>query len=190
MDRFIVFEGIDGSGKTSFMDKFLPHYIWSRDIKQHTICQDPGGTFLGERLRNMLPYIDDASRRLEVFLLARKYLKEDIVLPRLERGDVVFCDRWFPSTAVYQEMCEGLPIQDRTDESLPQAVFYLKVDPEIAHERKQEDAIDKLRRLARYYDEYFSYKPHILIDANQPLRRMSEQIMEELDKVLFPAGRK
>lgn len=107
---FITFEGVDGVGKTT-QAKRLKNYLenqyqavrWNSDV---LLTAEPGGTPLGEKLRQLL--LDPAGPRIgkkaEAFLYAadRAQHVSETILPALEKGQTVVCDRYTDSTVAYQ----------------------------------------------------------------------------------------
>lgn len=106
---FIVFEGIDGSGKTTQVDLLAGNLTG----KGHSVvvCRDPGGTGLGEGLRNVLLYspgpIDPVAEAL-MYGAARAQLVAERILPAVQGGSVVISDRFSHSMLAYQGWGKGL----------------------------------------------------------------------------------
>lgn len=102
-DGFVVFEGVDGSGKSTQVD-MLADRLRDRGIKV-TVCRDPGGTWLGDAFREMLLHGEQRPcgvAELMMFCAARAQMVHDIIRPALERREVVICDRYTLSTVAYQ----------------------------------------------------------------------------------------
>lgn len=101
MGRFITFEGIDGAGKTSHIERLADWWrVHGRDV---TVTREPGGTALAEALREMVLHqaMGPLTESLLVFAARRDHLEQCIV-PALERGCVVLCDRFTDATFAYQ----------------------------------------------------------------------------------------
>ncbi|WP_347489596.1 dTMP kinase [Desulfoscipio sp. XC116] len=108
--KFIVFEGIDGAGKTTQME-LLAGFLKKMDIP--VLCtREPGGTRIGGRLRELLldPACHDISHRTEAFLYAadRAQHVDEIIRPALVKGITVLCDRFVYSTLAYQGWGRGM----------------------------------------------------------------------------------
>ncbi len=108
--KFIVFEGIDGAGKTTQME-LLAGFIQNNGIP--VLCtREPGGTRIGGRLRELLldPACHDISHRTEAFLYAadRAQHVTEIIRPALNSGVTVLCDRFVYSTLAYQGWGRGM----------------------------------------------------------------------------------
>ncbi|WP_027796381.1 dTMP kinase [Paraburkholderia acidipaludis] len=110
--RFITFEGIDGAGKTT-------HLAWFRDRladklagagRQVVMTREPGGTPLGEALREILLHqpMDLETEALLMFAARREHLAQ-VIEPALARGDWVLSDRFTDATFAYQGGGRGLP---------------------------------------------------------------------------------
>ena len=111
--KFIVFEGPDGSGKTTQLKRL------SALAKEHTIsvCEvrEPGGTPIGEKIRQvLLDKGSDMNMRCEMllYMASRAQLVEQIIRPALAAKQVVLADRFVSSTLAYQGAAGGLPILD------------------------------------------------------------------------------
>ena len=100
---FITFEGIDGAGKST-------HVAWSAEFLRArgialTLTREPGGTVLGEKLRELLlakeENIDAETEALLMFAARRQHLQE-VIRPALARGDCVLCDRFTDASFAYQ----------------------------------------------------------------------------------------
>jgi dTMP kinase len=108
--RFIVFEGGDGSGKTTQVKALVAALrIWGYDPVVHT--REPGGTELGERIRALLLHWEDVSPRAEALLYAadRAQHVAQVIRPTLARGGIVVSDRFVDSSIAYQGEGRDLP---------------------------------------------------------------------------------
>ena len=103
---FISFEGIDGSGKSTQIQK-LSKFLETLGFDV-MITREPGGSIGGEEIRNLLLQGDvdrwSAETEILLFTAARRDHLERIILPALEHGKVVICDRFTDSTRMYQGM--------------------------------------------------------------------------------------
>ena len=153
MSLFIVFEGIDGSGKTT-QAELLAEKLTS--IQQsNIIIREPGGTPLGESIRKELksnPNLDPITQ-LFLFSACRTELIKDVINPNLEEGHIVICDRYIFSTIAYQGHAEGLNIayiENMIDLSTggltPDIVIFIDTPVEIAKKRRENETND-------YYDQ-------------------------------------
>lgn len=107
---FITFEGGDGAGKTTHL-RFLAESLRAQGTE--VVClREPGGTIIGERLRNVVldPGNDAMTPECELLIYeaARAQLVAQVIKPALERGAVVLCDRYTDSTVAYQAFGRGM----------------------------------------------------------------------------------
>jgi dTMP kinase len=110
MKRFVTFEGGEGSGKTTQIK------LATSWLKEHGIpvlaTAEPGGTPLGQKIREILlnrgPYAIGAEAELLLFAAARAQHVREVILPALEEGTWVLCDRFTDATLVYQGFGRGL----------------------------------------------------------------------------------
>ncbi|MBA3816119.1 MAG: dTMP kinase [Parachlamydiaceae bacterium] len=136
--RFITFEGGEGAGKTTLMN-YLQNQLefWGYSV---TRTREPGGTLLGEQIRNLLlSHIDMpicGKSELYLFLAVRAQHIEEVIAPALSRGKIVMCDRFNDSTIAYQGVGRGLGIEyvkeiclSACGDILPDLTLYLDVDP-------------------------------------------------------------
>ena len=107
MGKFIVFEGIDGSGKSTQID-LLGEYLNSKGI-DFVQTREPGGTELAENLRKiMLEEKIDGMTEMLVVLAARNDHIQKFIKPNLSSGKWVICDRFTDSTIAYQGFARGI----------------------------------------------------------------------------------
>lgn len=110
---FITFEGVEGSGKTTQI-RLAGEFLRERGLPVVT-TQEPGGTPLGDRIRELLLNRGgfDISGEAEVFLFAaaRAQHTDAVILPALEAGKIVLCDRFSDATIAYQAYGRGLPLE-------------------------------------------------------------------------------
>lgn len=107
--RFITFEGIDGAGKSTHMD-FVARLI--RALNKHVVMtREPGGTPLGEKLRELLLHekMHLETEALLMFASRREHMAL-VIEPALARGDWVVCDRFTDATFAYQGGGRGLDL--------------------------------------------------------------------------------
>lgn len=144
--RFITFEGLDGSGKSSHLKTALQ---WFRDADVPALAtKEPGGTALGDAIREMFldpkwGRLDGTVEALLVFASRRQHLLE-VIEPALAEGSVVLCDRFTDSTFAYQGAGRGVPFEvlheaDRlaTGGRVPERTLLFDLPAETAQERGQ-----------------------------------------------------
>ncbi len=139
--RFIVFEGGEGSGKSTAAAAVARRL--EDGGHRVLLTREPGGTPAGEVIRGLLHERLTPWAELFAFLAARAELVVTVIRPALERGEVVICDRFAPSTFAYQVHARGLdPVIVRTANRAatgglePDLVVYLDIDPAAGLARK------------------------------------------------------
>jgi dTMP kinase len=149
---FIVFEGGEGCGKST-QTRALYRRL-SKDGFRAVLTREPGGTRLGERVRRYLKQTGETriSPLAELFLIAtaRAQLVSEIIRPELEKGKMVICDRFTPSTLAYQGYGRGLntdalrEVNDiATDGMSPDLIVLLDIPIEDGLGRKKSKERDR-----------------------------------------------
>ncbi len=146
---FIVFEGLDASGKSTLIGKFKD-YLHKQGISS-VILRDPGTTLLGEKIRNIILDIhgEVPCPRAEVLLYeaARVQMVEKNILPALAESRWVLCDRFYSSTVAFQVFARGLDPGDieRLNDFVardckPDLFVFLDISVEESQRRKTQRA--------------------------------------------------
>ena len=145
---FISFEGIDGSGKTTQAERLHKRFV-SHGYAVH-LLREPGGTHVGELIRSILLDINhtDMSYITELFLYlaARAQITSHVIVPSLEKGEIVIIDRFIDSTIAYQGYARGLDIDElqhlnlfATSGVVPDITFVIDCDPVVAFSRNDHE---------------------------------------------------
>jgi dTMP kinase len=142
---FISFEGIDGAGKSTHIQSLADQFK-SQGLNV-TLTREPGGTELAEKIRQMVlnDPMDSLTESLLVFAARRDHLHK-VILPALELGNVVICDRFTDATFAYQGGGRGFDlnilqqleswVQTEGDSFIePDLTLWFELDPEIAAQR-------------------------------------------------------
>ncbi len=157
--HFITLEGGEGAGKSSLLTE-LASYLTAKNYEV-VLTREPGGTELGEKIREILLKHDDhlpiaSSAELLLFLAARAQHIEQVIKPALQAGKIVLCDRFNESTIAYQS-ARGLDTQQVKQlcamvcgPVIPQLTLLLDVDPEVGLERTRK--LDKTNALSGELD--------------------------------------
>jgi len=165
--KFITFEGPEGGGKTTQAKRLLARL--HAENQEVIYTREPGGTPTGEAIREILQY-DKAGEPLcdeaEVFLFAasRSQLVRTVIIPALERGAHVICDRFADSTTVYQGYGRGFDIDQMLainsfaiNGATPDITFLMDVDVSIGFDRiasRQRELFQKSDRIEREAREF------------------------------------
>ena len=147
----MTFEGLDGSGKTTQARLLAERLSLDGEV---VATREPGGTPLGERIRQVLLHGEDVSPWAEaaLFAAARAELVTQVIRPALDRGAAVVCDRYIDSSLAYQGIARGLGIEEVLQLNLavaggllPDRTFVLMLDPATAAKRTRR-ARDRIER--------------------------------------------
>lgn len=158
---FFVFDGVDGSGKTTQLKRFA-RWLEQRGCPV-IACKDPGTTELGEKLREILLSKSETPIHMRsemmMFTTARTQLVEQVIRPALADGKTVILDRYVLSTVVYQGHAGNLNAESirvvneiAVDGLWPNHTFILDVPTEVALERLGND-LDRLESRGHTYLE-------------------------------------
>jgi dTMP kinase len=157
---FIVFEGIDGSGKTTQLAK-IAEWLISQG-KSVLVTKEPGGTPFGQEVRKLLEMSVCATTELLLFSADRKEHLNEVVRPALANNSIVLCDRFHYSTDAYQwwgrqyEIPENIFFLNQlaTDGLTPNLVLLFDVEVDTAMERviKREEKTRIEREGVAFYE--------------------------------------
>jgi len=203
---FVTLEGGEGAGKSVQLEALAARL---RDCGRNVVAtREPGGTALGERLRELL--LDLTSGDLDplteafLFVAARAQLVAEVIAPALDRGDVVLCDRFGDSTAAYQGFGRGVDLDAirRMNEAatrglVPDLTVLLDLPPEQGLHRERGDA-DRFGREAIAFHERVreGYRTlaaqererWLVVDAAQPPEAVTDEIWQRLQPLLARAS--
>lgn len=205
---FISFEGIEGCGKTTQIERLSA--TLHRKAIRHTVTREPGGTAVGDGIRRILLHSETIhltpAAELLLFYASRSQNIEEIIQPVLARGEVVICDRFFDASVAYQGYGRGLPLQliDQLTElvcarSRPDLTLLLDIDPKVglarARARNSEQLEDEGRFEAEELDFYRRVRNGYLELAGRNPERITtvsaestvEAVEAEIWKILEPS---
>ena len=196
--NFISFEGIDCSGKSTQAKILFEKIIKNGD--KAFLTREPGGSYGGEQIRNLLVKGDkerwSPETEILLFTASRRDHLEKVIVPELKKSNTIICDRFLDSTRVYQGLKNSKlkSIIDRLHELVipikPFLTFIIDIDPKIAFQRILNRASDESRfeslglqfqtdvrnefiKLSKSEDKRF-----ILIDGNRKIDDISEEIFQ------------
>jgi dTMP kinase len=192
---FVTFEGVDGSGKST--QAALAAASLAEGGREVVATREPGGTLLGEQVRELLLDGPEMTSWAEasLFAAARAELAERVIRPALARGAIVVSDRYLDSSLAYQGVARGLGIERvlelnvAVSDLLPDRTFVLLVDEATATARlgRQPDRIERegadfraavdagFRAVAERFPERI-----VVLDGARPQEELATQVREEL----------
>ena len=207
---FITLEGVDGVGKST-QAVLLKNRLRKAGFPV-LLLAEPGSTILGNRLRRLLKYFRydmSAQAELHLFLAARTQLVQERVVPALQQGMIVICDRYCDSTVAYQGYGRGIPIDQiqwmndiATMKVLPDLTILLDMPPEQSLQRRATSRHDRIERqsgesgspymIQRVRDgflELAKLEPHrwMIINARDSKKVISEIVWTTVDNVIEKA---
>jgi dTMP kinase len=194
LGKFIVFDGADNLGKTTqieMVSNFLNRFYSVTNTKE------PGGTNIGSRIRDILLNTDEIlpkKAELLLFIADRSIHLENKIIPLLEQGEIVICDRYLLSTLAYQHNLRGNQLEDimffhdYIGNIYPDLtfVFHGKRITNDINDKYEEHIGDSHEKLNNYYIEAANkFKNHILIDANRPKEIIFKEIVTKIEELLL-----
>ena len=192
---FITFEGTEGSGKTT-QAELLGEWLAKDDP---VVVREPGGTELGEQIRDVLLYKGleiDPEAEMYLFMASRRQLIGEVIAPALTAGQVVIADRYHDSTLAYQGGARGLPTVWPPTFPRPDITFLLEGPVEAGlgrHEeagkskdRMEQESIDFHRKVAQEYDRLAAAEPKrfVRLDATGSRDKIHFEVRDHLKLLL------
>jgi dTMP kinase len=193
---FVTFEGLDGSGKSTQAD--LLRARLEADGLDVVSTREPGGTELGERVRDLVLHGGHVTPWAEALLYAaaRAQHVDAVIRPALERGAAVICDRYLDSSVAYQGVGRGLGLERVLELNLaavggllPDRTFLLSLEPaEIGsrlggvHDRLERESAEFHARAAAAYRDLAGRFPEriVILDAARPPDELAEEVYGSL----------
>ena len=199
--KFITFEGVDGAGKSTHIDEVISFLESQKIAVKRT--REPGGTKLGEKLRELLLHdeMDPETETLLMFAARRQHIAE-VIKPALDEGAFVVSDRFTDATYAYQY--GGKQVAYSKIQTLEAWVHPdLKADLTLLFDLPVEISIDRLKknrtpdkfekeseaffnRLRNVYLDLARQHPnrYKIINANQPIETVSRDVIEAIKTIL------
>lgn len=153
---FITIEGPDGAGKTTVLEKV------AKQLKDEgypiVLTREPGGIPIAEQIRHVILNRENTTMdpRTEALLYAaarRQHLAEKVI-PALEEGSIVLCDRFVDSSLAYQGYARGLGIEEVMEinrfaiqETMPELTLFFMIEPELGLQRIHKHSNREINRL-------------------------------------------
>lgn len=165
---FLTIEGPEGAGKTTILKQIQDHFI--NEGLQVIYTREPGGIEIAEKIRSIIldPSHKTMDGRTEALLYAaarRQHLVEKVI-PELEKGKIILCDRFIDSSLAYQGFARGIGVEEvlkinefAIDGLMPDLTLYFNIDPSIGLERIKQNEMRENNRLDQENLD-FHYKVH------------------------------
>ncbi|MEH6992145.1 dTMP kinase [Neobacillus drentensis] len=202
MSYFITLEGVEGSGKSTLIN-FIRDSIESNG-KKVVVTREPGGIDIAEQIRSVI--LDKKNIKMDgrtealLYAAARRQHLVEKVIPSLNEGNIVLCDRFIDSSLAYQGYARGLGINEvytvnkfAIEDLMPDLTLYLDLDPQIGLNRIAKNKGREINRLdleeinfhvkvREGYEEVLKMFPErmVRIDANQDIGKVMADINEVL----------
>lgn len=206
---FITFEGGEGCGKSTQIAALKARL----EAMGKTVVQtrEPGGTPLGESVRNLLQY-DDAGQgmspeaELLLFAASRAQHVRELIAPAIAEGQIVLCDRFLDSTTVYQGVARAIDSkkvdtinQFAIGDTKPDLTILIDLPPEIGLARVHARSDGQLDRMEKEAIEFFQAvrqgyldlaksepKRFLVLDGSQSVEELETQIWQKVEATLLP----
>jgi dTMP kinase len=202
---FIVFEGGEGSGKDTQIERLKERYAGREDI---VFTREPGGTEIGERIRDVLMSHTTSNMNPEaemlLFLAARSQLISEVIQPARNAGRHVICNRFGLSTIAYQiygrERLPLMPFLKQLNSfvmqaCMPDACILLDVTPSVGIERTKKrpgevtrfdtEALAFHERVREGYTKYIAeFGTPIIIDADKPIESVWTEVEGAVESLI------
>lgn len=203
---FITVEGPEGAGKTTIIG------MLAQELKERgftvTVTREPGGIPIAEQIREVILNKEntemDARTEALLYAAARRQHLVEKVIPHLENGSVILCDRFIDSSLAYQGYARGLGIDEvysinhfAIEGIMPALTIYFDIEPEVGlqrigqHKGREVNRLDleelhfhkKVREGYHILLERFKERMY-LIDASQPIEDVYKETLNKVLKIV------
>lgn len=199
---FITLEGPEGAGKTTQL-KLLSKHLDDQGL-QYVITRDPGGTAIGKPIRRILLNSETAVHPVTELLLYeadRAQNVSEVIIPALEQGKIVFCDRYTDSTIAYQGYGRALDLKlidllngIATQGLRPQLSILFDIESSTGlarlhpsgHDRLEREAIEFHQKVRQGYLELVKQEPHRweVINAAGPMSSVQDELRRIVENAI------
>ena len=201
--KLITIEGVEGVGKSTNI-KFISSYMESKNIK-YLCTREPGGTVNAEKIRDILLHSEEEKvpeiAELLLFFSARAFHLENVIIPALNDGINVICDRFSDATIAYQGNGRGFDIKRINqianwvqNDLKPNLTILLDAPAEIGmqrtkvrekNDRMESEKISFYERVRQGYLEIAQNDPErvVIVDATESILNVEDSIRNHLDNL-------
>jgi len=211
--RFVTFEGVEGSGKTTQI-QMLSNHLEERGI-DHLLTREPGGTPIGDQIRSLVLDPRNAAMtpicELLLYASARAQHIEQVIRPALLSGRLVLCDRFKDATMAYQGSGRGIRL-DLIDALHGLETLSLQPDMTVLFDIEEDTALNRARardhsrskdetrfeqeslafhkRVRHGYLEMARQEPgrFVVVDARGTVEQVHRRVIEAMDRFLTTRG--
>lgn len=186
---FIIFEGLDGSGQST-QAALLKEYFLVQGEKVFLTKEPTRWTKAGQRIKEILDEKENIAplKLQELFVADRAEHLAGEIIPALQKGTIVICDRYFFSTMAFGglDMPIDKLVQMNNEFIYPDQTFFLRVRPEICVSRINQrgrsaqffEKLEKLQKIAQNYEEIIKRFPEIVvIDGEKSIKEIHQEIL-------------
>jgi len=203
---FITFEGGEGAGKTTVIEKVASKIV--ADGFDVLVTREPGGIHIAEEIRRVIlhPEHTEMEKRTEALLYAaarRQHLVEKII-PALHAGKIILCDRFIDSSLAYQGYARGIGIEEvlqinrfAIDEWMPSLTLYFQARPTVGLQRIHRNSAREKNRLdmetIEFHEKVYEGYEAVLrmfperikkVDAEQPIQLVTDEAYKYITQLL------
>ena len=193
---FVTFEGLDGCGKST-QARLLARTMEEEGVDVVS-TREPGGTPLGEAIRDLVLHGDHVAPWAEaaLYAAARAQHVDELIRPALARGATVICDRYLDSSVAYQGAGRGLGVEEVLALNLtvvggllPDRTFLVEIDAETAsarvggvRDRIERAGTDLWARVEEAYRALAARYPerYVVVDGRRPIPEIAAEIRDHL----------
>jgi dTMP kinase len=198
--NFVVLEGPDGSGTSTQLELLKRRFEATGPVRLHSTAEPTGaetGRLIRRALKGEPPLLAETLARLFAADRGEHLYAREGIVERAGRGELVVCDRYVPSSLVYQglECGEELPRTLNAPFPAPELILFFDLDPQLAEERlqnrKEREIYERLDFQRKVRDRYLSLLPLlrsqgsavVLIDASRNVEEVAEQVCAALNRL-------
>jgi len=195
---FITFEGGEGSGKTTIIG--LVKAALENDGYKVITTREPGGVEISEQIRDII--LDKTNTEMDarcealLYAAARRQHLVKKVIPAINEGNIVLCDRFIDSSLVYQGLGRGIGVDEvynlnlfATEDYMPNLTLFFDIEPELGLARIEKDSNREINRLDLEKNEFHTqvYQGYQKLTEMYPERIHVVDAERSVDQVLKQA---